>query len=144
MKVSWCLFFMVLSCNILCAQNITGTWEGELVQENSTFSNQYKLTLTLKQVGKKISGTAAISIEKISAEVELSGKMIAKNVYELNEIRILRHTEEKNQEWCLGRFLLNYEKTEKGRELSGFFDSKTTFSTCPVSKIKLVKGVPRA
>ncbi len=135
---------LFLVTNSLFSQNISGIWEGELVQPQSSIQSNYKLTLRLKHVGKKIEGTATIAVDSLLAEVELVGKELKKNIFELTETVILRHTEGKNQEWCLGKFNVVLQKSEQGKELIGTFDSKTTFSTCPISIVRLHKGLPRA
>ena len=124
-----CLAFLLpLPC--VTAQNqvaqpveLTGTWSGTLSQNphRSNMADSYPISMTLRQNGIFLRGTAYVSFRDHFAELKLSGHQLENGSWLLQETEMLRASDLKEigRVWCYKGYelLLNY--TPGGLTLSG-------------------------
>ena len=138
------LILFLLCINFCVAQkNISGIWEGKLVQYEGAVWTDYYFKINISQKNGRLLGLCSVIVEKEFASMEFTGKIL-NNKLHLEEKTLLRHSERSDFEWCLKVIDLNYFVKEKIEHLEGDWTGKTLNGvTCIPGKIFLKRGSER-
>ncbi len=126
------------------AQNISGTWEGLITQDQGGVAAQYTFKIYLKASdNEEVSGTAFVALEDmdIYASMHFSGTFDG-TYLNLKEEEILREKMVEDFFWCLKKYRLKLLPGEKLR-LEGPWSGYTRDGGCVPGEIYLTKSFPR-
>ncbi len=142
-KLIW-IIFLLASYSSIGQDNLTGLWLGKITQEEGGFAPDYTFEIYITQKGNKIKGRSYVYVDEIYASFDISGEVNNEIYLELKDSEILDNKVNDGMEWCLKKYQLVF-KVKKGiLSLEGFWQGKTSFSTCIPGKVLLKKQVPRA
>lgn len=137
---AFCSLFSVLST----AQNLSGTWEGVITQDEGGVAEEYTFKVFLKELEDgELRGRAFVTLEKadIYAEMLISG--VSDGTYiSIIEEEILREKMIDNFFWCLKSYRLKLSAGNKLR-LEGRWSGDTPDGDCVPGAIQLEKSFPR-
>lgn len=149
-KVGMKLLFTLVACSILTicfsqkSVDISGTWRGVITQEQGGYRPEYGMELHIKQTGDKVIGRTFVYFDKVYAEMEFEGVLIAGKILQLKETKILAAKKVDGMEWCIKQAVLTLNKTKDPWRLEGAWQGSTVFGPCIPGKIILRKAIPRA
>lgn len=123
---------------------LTGLWIGKITQEEGGFVPSYTVEIYITQKGNQIKGRSYIFVDEIYATFELSGSINNEIYLELKDNNLLENKVNEGMEWCLKQYQLVFKIRDGIPNLEGFWQGKTSFSTCIPGKVFLKKQVPRA
>ena len=126
------------------AQDIAGTWEGVITQDEGGVAATYTFKIFLKtSKTKEVSGTAFVALEDmdIYASMRFSGTFDG-TYLDLKEEKILREKMVEDFFWCLKEYQLKLLPGEKLR-LEGRWSGYTRDGGCVPGEIYLTKSIPR-
>jgi len=126
------------------AQDISGTWEGLITQDEGGVAAQYTFKIFLKaSKADEVSGTAFVALEDmgIYASMRFSGTFDGTYLI-LKEEKILREKMVEDFFWCLKEYRLKLLSSEKLR-LEGRWSGYTRDGSCVPGEIYLTKSIPR-
>jgi len=141
------ILIFLLACFVFTgshAQDISGTWEGVITQDEGGVAAKYTFKIFLKtSKTKEVSGTAFVALEEIDiyASMHFSGTFDG-TYLDLKEEKILREKMIENFFWCLKEYQLKLLPGEKLR-LEGRWSGYTRDGGCVPGDIYLTKSVPR-
>lgn len=144
MKKIICIAFIFLSFSSFGQDNLTGLWLGEITQEEGGFAPDYTFEIYITQKGNKIIGRSYVFVDEIYASFDISGDVNNEIYIELKDSEILENKVNDGMEWCLKQYQLVFKMKNGIPCLEGFWQGKTSFSTCIPGKVFLKKQVPRA
>jgi len=137
------LSFLLWSSFCIAQKNISGIWEGKLVQNEGSIWTNYYFRINIAQNKGKLSGYCNVLVDKEFATMEFVGT-IEKNKLHLEEKSLLRHSQNSDFEWCLKVIDLNYSNKNKIESLDGNWIGKTLGGVnCIPGKIYLKRGSDR-
>ena len=136
---------VLLTFGTFCmGQNLSGTWAGSITQDEGGYRSTYEIEVYLQQKGNKIEGRSIVSVDKISAEMEVEGEVHSKLFLQLTDTKIVSDTKLDGMEWCLKKYQLIYKEVGEIQRLEGFWQGAVSFGNCVPGKIFLRRKVPRA
>lgn len=144
MKYFFFFLFILLSFSSLGQDDLSGLWKGRITQNEGGYAPNYTFEIFIKQDGDKISGRSYVFVDEIYASFDISGSIHSSIYLELKDSEILENKVNEGMEWCLKKYQLVFKKKEGKFHLEGFWQGKTSFSTCIPGKVFLEKQVPRA
>lgn len=124
--------------------NLTGLWLGKITQEEGGYAPDYSFEIYINHDGKSIKGRSYVYVDKIYATFDISGSIHSGIYLELKDSEILDNKVNDGMEWCLKKYQLVFKVKEGVFHLEGFWQGKTSFSTCIPGKVFLKKQTPRA
>jgi CubicO group peptidase (beta-lactamase class C family) len=129
--------FSLCTLTICNAQNLTGTWKGQLTQNSSFYEFELELI--------KIDANNYNCISTIQANKEYGTMRAAcqfvDGILVFKENKILQDSSA-NNEWCLKTGKLKYNDNEKQPQLSGSWNGKCVPGTIKLSKAPLLTCKP--
>ncbi|MFT6322278.1 MAG: hypothetical protein ACJAT4_003214 [Granulosicoccus sp.] len=142
-KIIW-IIFIFASYSASGQDNLTGLWYGKITQEEGGFAPDYTFEIYITQKGNKIIGRSYVYVDEIYASFDISGELNNEIYLELKDSDILDNKVNDGMEWCLKKYQLVFKMKNGIPNLEGFWQGKTSFSTCIPGKVFLKKQVPRA
>lgn len=142
-KIIW-IVFLFFSFSSFGQDNLTGLWLGKITQEEGGFAPDYTFEIYITQKGNKIKGRSYVYVDEIYASFDISGEINNEIYLELKDSDILENKVNDGMEWCLKKYQLVFKMKNGTPNLEGFWQGKTSFSTCIPGKVFLKKQVPRA
>ncbi len=144
-KVKICLI-VLLSALSLClpAQNLSGTWEGTITQDEGGYRTDYQIEVYLLQKNNKISGRSIVSVDDIFAEMKISGDVHSGIFLQMHDTEIVEFSKIAGMEWCLKQYQLIFKQSGEIQRLEGFWQGAVSFGSCVPGKVFLKRKVPRA
>ncbi|MFK8008340.1 MAG: hypothetical protein AB8H03_18425 [Saprospiraceae bacterium] len=142
-KIIW-IIFLFASYSAFGQNNLTGLWLGKITQEEGGFAPDYTFEIYITQKGNKIKGRSYVYVDEIYASFDISGEINNEIYLELKDSDILDSKVNDGMEWCLKKYQLVFKMKNGIPCLEGFWQGKTSFSTCIPGKVFLKKQVPRA
>jgi hypothetical protein len=142
-KIIWILF-LFMSFSSFGQEDLTGLWMGKITQEEGGFAPDYIFEVYITQRGDKVKGRSYVYVDEIHASFDISGELNNEIYLELKDSDILNSKVNDGMEWCLKEYQLVFKMKNGIPNLEGFWQGKTSFSTCIPGKVFLVKQVPRA
>ena len=139
------LFFVFLSPTVSAQQmpgqleDLTGAWEGYLLQNEGGIGDRFDLTMQLRQNGIFLQGTAYVTFADGSmfAELRLSGHQLPNGSWKLTETEILRSKQPDSILWCFKQYELLQGYAEGRILLSGPWWGNTVQGPCIPGSIKI-------
>ena len=117
-KVLLSLLLLLLSSNIILAQDLTGVWTGEIIQRGNTDIIRY--SMTLEQDGDKVFGTSTSSVNGVSAKFEVGGIWGG----EMLTIQEVRQILPEDAKWCLKHIRLKGKYINRQIVLRGDWEAE--------------------
>ena len=142
-KIIW-IIFLFASYSSIGQDNLTGLWLGKITQEEGGFAPDYTFEIYITQKGNKIKGRSYVFVDEIYASFDISGEVNNEIYLDLKDSDILENKVNDGMEWCLKKYQLVFKMKNGTPSLEGFWQGKTSFSTCIPGKVFLKKQVPRA
>lgn len=141
MKISTIIISFLIISIIVVAQDISGSWQGYLLQKSGGIENSYKFTAEMKHTKNSVTGTTRISLwnePEIFGEIEFSGAFKNNSLF-FKETKIIDENKGlKTFDWCIKTGTLKYK--EKG-DTAYLYGGWTAISprTCSPGSIHLIK-----
>ncbi|MBN2891061.1 MAG: hypothetical protein JXL97_04265 [Bacteroidales bacterium] len=130
------LISLILISAHLFGQDVSGLWEGFLIQGSGGIASTYNFTIDVKQKGNSVSGHTKISLIKepdIYGKIEYSGSFVNKE-FVFRETKILKENKGRNAfDWCIKTGKLYYSEKGDSAFLSGDWTAIKPFSCTPGS-----------
>lgn len=142
-KYIWSILLLV-SFSGFGQNELTGLWVGKITQEEGGFVPTYTVEIYMTQKGDKLEGRSYVFVDEIYASFDLSGNINNEIYLELKDSNLLDNKVNEGMEWCLKQYQLVFKMKGGVPSLEGFWQGKTSFSTCVPGKVFLKKQVPRA
>jgi hypothetical protein len=119
-------------------EELTGTWSGDLYQNEGGFAERFELFFDVEQIGPVLRGTAFVRLGELMAEMRLSGTRQANGSWLLRETQILRNNKAGLAvSWCMKTYEIRLSY-EKGRlVLIGPWWGDSEFGPCIPGTIRL-------
>lgn len=137
--------FLVSMMVVGHAQNVSGTWEGIITQEEGGILGEYifKVFINVDKNGS-IKGTAYVKPYELDGYVvtEFEGKIDGEYI-DIKEKKILQEKRIEGYFWCLKDYRLQLLSGSKLR-LEGKWSGYTNTGACVPGKVYLKKSAPRA
>lgn len=142
LALAMCLFGMSA-----IAQNLTGTWNGYVLQDVGGLFHKYEYEVSIVQTGNKVKGESYIHVPEqgISCRMKFEGVVSMGFLYFVETAYLDDHKiKGMDAEWCLKKG--GYKISSNGTEyvLIGMLTAKATFGDCIGGASKLKKIAPRA
>ncbi|MEM6963869.1 MAG: hypothetical protein AAF573_03820 [Bacteroidota bacterium] len=138
------LLFFFFSCYAFGQKDLSGLWVGKVTQEEGGYAPSYTFEIFIKHEGNKIEGRSYVFVDQIYASFEMSGSIHSGIYLSLKDSELLDNKVNEGMEWCLKKYQLVLKVKDGKYHLEGFWQGKTSFSTCIPGKVFLEKKVPRA
>ena len=138
------IVLLFMSFSSFGQENLTGLWLGKITQEEGGFAPDYTFEIYITHKGNKIKGRSYVYVDEIYASFDISGEINNEIYLELKDSDILENKVNDGMEWCLKQYQLVFKMKNGIPNLEGFWQGKTSFSTCIPGKVFLKKQVPRA
>ena len=121
------------------SEDLTGAWEGYLLQNEGGIGDRFELSMQLRQNGISLQGTAYVSFNDGSmfAELRLSGHQLPNGSWKLTEVEILRSKQPERILWCYKHYELVQGYAEGRVVLSGPWWGNTTQGPCIPGSVKI-------
>ena len=143
-KLLFTICFLISMLAAAFAQNISGTWEGTITQEEGGILGEYTFKIFMK-VDKKgnVKGTAYVEADELDiyAIMGFTGKFDGEYL-DIEEHEILREKRVDDIFWCLKNYQLRLTMGGTLR-LEGKWGGYTRTGACIPGKIYLTKAAPR-
>ena len=126
------------------SQDVSGTWEGIITQEDGGILGEYTFKIFIKIDDEgKATGTAYVRADELDiyALMEFEGRFDGEFL-ELKESEIIREKKADDIFWCMKEYRLQLIQTGTLR-LEGKWSGYTQTGACIPGKIYLKKSVPR-
>ncbi|MEM8582770.1 MAG: hypothetical protein AAGF87_00810 [Bacteroidota bacterium] len=124
---------------------IHGTWEGVLRQNEGGFAELFVIGMRLEAQGGRLSGSVYVALDDIEAEMAVEGHKQANGSWLLRETRILHSRKPDYLEWCMKGFELTVAYDRNGdMVLRGPWWGRTKFGPCVPGAVELRKKRERA
>lgn len=143
-KVLLFIFFLFFSFYSFGQKDLSGLWVGKITQDEGGYAPNYTFEIFIKQNGNKINGRSYVFVDQIYASFEISGSIHSDIYLSLKDSELLDNRVNEGMEWCLKKYQLVFKIKDGQYHLEGFWQGKTSFSTCIPGKVFLEKKVPRA
>ena len=124
--------------------DISGTWVGELLQNEGGIADRFEFSMEITQVGLAIKGTTYVRLEEIYAEMDFSGYVLPNGSWKILERGVVRSQKPLELSWCMKRFLLTMTYTREGMMLTGPWWGDSAFGPCIPGSVRLRKRIKRA
>lgn len=139
------LYFMLSCFSILSAQNLSGTWEGVITQNEGGILSKYtfKIFMTTDK-NNQVKGTAFVKADELEIYAIMSFKGTYDGEYiEIQEDEILREKRVDDIFWCIKDYSLQLKAATDKLQLEGQWRGFTHTGACIPGKIYLTKADPR-
>ena len=144
MKKLLFIAFIFLAFQSVGQKDLSGLWLGKITQEEGGYAPDYTFEIYIKHVGSKIEGRSYVFVDDIYATFDISGDIYSGIYLNLNDSEILENKVNEGMEWCLKKYQLVFKVKDGEYHLEGFWQGKTSFSTCIPGKVFLKRTEPRA
>ena len=144
MKKLLIIVFIFLGFQSTGQRDLSGLWLGKITQEEGGYAPNYTFELYLKQEGTKITGRSYVFVDEIYATFDVAGDLYSGLYMNLKDVELLENKVNDGMEWCLKKYQLVLKAKGDEYQLEGFWQGKTSFSTCIPGKVFLKKTKPRA
>ncbi|MEL6669771.1 MAG: hypothetical protein AAFO91_05695 [Bacteroidota bacterium] len=125
--------------------DIHGSWEGVLRQNEGGFAELFVITMRLEAQGGRVRGSVYVALEDIEAEMAVEGHKRPNGSWLLRETRILHSRKPDYLEWCMKGFELTVAYDPSGDMiLRGPWWGRTKFGPCVPGAVELRKRRERA
>ncbi len=124
--------------------DLVGVWEGIFTQKGG-YKEEYKVTITIKQSGSKISGTTLAYIDDLSATLSFEGEILKGKYVRFSEIDFLNSDDLGDKKaWCKKSVALQIKRIKGELVLEGIWGGKSAFGDCLPGTVIMKKASPRA
>lgn len=124
--------------------DLSGLWKGKITQDEGGYASDYTFEIYIRHNGKSITGRSYVYVDNIYASFDISGSLHSEVYMDLKDSEILESKVNEGMEWCLKKYQLVFKIKDGVYHLEGFWQGKTSFSTCIPGKVFLKKQIPRA
>jgi len=139
------IYFLTSTVFAVSAQNVSGTWEGIITQEEGGILGEYafKIFISVDKDGK-VKGSAYVEADELDiyAIMGFDGTFDGEYI-DIQEDEILREQRVDDIFWCLKEYRLQLLSAGTLR-LEGKWSGYTSTGACIPGKIYLKKSAPRA
>jgi len=144
MKNLLIIFFLFLGIQSFGQTDLSGLWLGKITQNEGGYAPDYSFEIYIKQDGKQIEGRSYVFVDDIYASFDIAGDIFSGVYLNLKDSEILENKVDQGMEWCLKKYQLVLKVKNDEIILEGYWQGKTSFSTCIPGKVYLKKTEPRA
>lgn len=138
--------FLLSTVFTVCAQNVSGTWEGIITQEKGGLMEEYtfKIFILVDEDGNA-KGTTYVKADESNgyAVIQFKGKFDGEYI-NIREDEILREERVEGYSWCLKDYRLQLLISTDRLLIEGEWSGYTNTGACVPGKIHLKKSAPRA
>lgn len=125
--------------------DINGTWEGLLRQNEGGFAELFVIGMRLEARGGTLSGTVYVALDDIEAEMTVEGHKRANGSWLLQEKQVIHSRKPDYLEWCIKGFELTVSYDQNGDVvLRGPWWGRTKFGPCVPGSVELRRKRERA
>ena len=125
------------------APDISGNWEGVLLQNPGGIAPRFDMTMNIRRRGLSIVGTTYVTLDNIWAEFEFSGYQLPSGSYKIVETKVLRGVKPEDLSWCMKRYELRLETGGEGPVLTGPWWGNSGYGPCVPGSVRLTKRKPQ-
>ncbi|MEM6397457.1 MAG: hypothetical protein AAF741_14000 [Bacteroidota bacterium] len=125
--------------------DIHGTWEGVLRQNEGGFAELFIIGMRLEAQGGTLRGSVYVALDEIEAEMSVVGHKMPNGSWLLQEKQILHSRKPDYLEWCIKGFELTVSYDQTGDlVLRGPWWGSTKFGPCVPGSVELRRKRERA
>lgn len=124
--------------------DISGTWIGELYQDDGGIADKFEFGMEIRQIGPSIKGTTYVRLDGLWAEMKFDGVLQTNGSWKIKEYRVIRAQKPEELSWCMKRFELTVNFTADGLVVSGPWWGNSEYGPCIPGSVRMKRGVKRA
>jgi len=123
--------------------DISGTWTGELFQNEGGIADRFDFSMEIRQVDRAIKGTTYVRLGDIWAEMDFAGFLQPNGSWKILERGVVRSQKPIELSWCMKRFELMLDYTAQGLILAGPWWGNSDFGPCIPGSVRLRRKIKR-